>query len=497
MNFIPVVRACGEITIELGNLNVEPHETCFYDDKNIEISISVTLRTGPDNTKVIANFYIKDHDGWNFIGKDEKYLNEGQTRTFEINYYLDHNLDNGDHEIKVVVTAGNVEIIKFTDLHINECYEERKEFYVEVGSIELYPSNPDKGDIIQVKVPVTLESYHGSKRVYIYAYIDGDKFYTDDRYLYGDETERFSFTLNTRDYSAGSHTIKVTAKVDYKTDSSSRTFTIGKIFGREQNHCLSIDSIKTDKPLQPGETVKALINVMSCGEADEDGIKAKIEAFSKTYYTGFFDIVSGQSKEVFTQISVPEDASGKQTIKVTVWNDETTDTFSKDFVISTGVPFIEIKNEFDAEPCKTEKITFTLINTGQVADTFTLKTTGPVAEWITGVPEAVTLEPDERKTITAYVAVPCDTESGLYEFTITAEGSPTYSATSSISVIKPWSWPMFALPTGFFWLAILSWIPLLLLILFIIFIIFLLIVFSGRYNGRRRPMFDCKKGCGC
>jgi len=486
-----------EIRIELGDLDVSPDEICRDEDETIQLSIPITLESGPDNTEVIARFYVEENGDWDYIGKDKKELDKDQTRTFEIDYeYNADDLEEGRHDIKVVVSAEDVKITGYAELDVEDCNGGLR---VNVGYIDLDPSSPDKGDIVQVKVPVTLESSKDSERVYVYAYIDGDKFYTTSKILDEDETERFRFTFDTDDYSTGSHTIRVTAKVDSETDSSTRSFTIGKILAKEPDHCLSIDNIKTDKLLQPGESVKLFINVMSCGDADENEVKAKIEAFSKTYYTGFFDIVSRQTKEVFIPISVPDDVSGKQTIKVTVWNDETSDTWSKDFVITTGIPFIEIKKEFAAESCDTEKITFVVVNTGQVSDTFTLKATGPVAEWITGVPEAVTLEPDERKTITAYVSVPCDTELGFYEFTITAEGSPKYSVTSSIHVVKPWAWPILSLPTGFFWFTgIWAWLPWLLLLLFIIFVLFLLAVIGGSsLNSRRRPMFDCNNGCEC
>jgi len=477
-----------EIRIELGNLDVDPDDICRDEYETVDLSIPVTLESGPDNTEVTARFYVEEDGDWDYIGKDEREMDEGQTRTFEIEYdYEADDLDEGRHDVKVVVEAEDVKITEYGDLDVDDCNGEAR---VNVGYITLEPSGPDKGDIVEVKVFVTLESSEDdSERVYVYAYIDDDKFYTTSKILDEDETERFRFTFDTDDYSTGSHKIKVKAKVDDETDTSTRTFTIGRIFGEEPGHCLAIDNIRTDKLLQPGLSVKVLIDVMSCGDADEDEVKAKLEAFSKTYYTGFFDIVSRQTKEVFVPISVPDDISGKQTIKVTVWNYEATDTWSKDFVVSTGIPFIEIKKEFAVEECETDKITFVVVNTGEVSDTFSLKVTGPVAEWITGVPEAITLEPDERNTITAYVSVPCDTELGYYEFTVTAEGSPKYSATSNIRVVRPWRWPMLALPTGLFagtW----AWLPWLIILLVIIFIVVLLAFVGETYISRRRPMFE-------
>jgi len=480
-----------EVRIELGDLDVDPDEICIDEDETIDLSIPVTLESGPDNTDVIARFYVEEDGDWDYIGRDEKELDEDQTRTFEIEYdYNADDLEEGRHDVRVVVEAEDDQETEYADLDVEDCDGELR---VSVGYISLDPSDPDEGDIVEVKVPVTLESSEDdSDRVYVYAYIDDDKFYQTSKTLDEDETESFRFTFDTDDYSTGSHRIKVKAKVDDETDTSTRSFSIGRIYGEEADHCLVIDNIRLDKPLQPGMSIRVLIDVMSCGSADEDEVKAKVEAFSKTYYTGYFDIVSRQTKEVYVTFSVPDDVSGKQTIRVTAWNDEISDTWSKDFVVSTGIPFIEIEKEFTVAPCETEKIKFVVINTGGVSDTFSLKFTGVMAEWITGVPEAVTLEPDDRKTVTAYVTVPCDTELGYYEFTITAEGSPKYSATSSIRVARPWAWPTFALPTGLFWVTgIWSWLPWLLLLLFIIIIIFLLAVLGGAYNSRRRPMFDC------
>jgi uncharacterized membrane protein len=295
-------------------------------------------------------------------------------------------------------------------------------------------------------------------------------------------SRKFKFTIDTDEYSVGTHEIKVKATVNSFVDISRRSFVIGHIYAKEPERCLVIEDIRVTEPLQPGSRIKVYADVMSCGEEDEVNNKAKLEAFSKTYYTGYFDVPAGESREIFFTITVPDDASGKQTFKLTVWNDETSDKWKKDFAVSIGIPFIEIEREFSVEECKTKRITFDVLNTGDVWDTFAIKVIGSAADWVIGMPEAITLEPDERKTITAYISVPCDTEPGYYELTITAEGSSKYSVTSTVHVIKRWAWRVKLLPLEMF--ALIS------LVLLVLLLISVLWLYRISIESRRKPMFE-------
>ena len=201
-------------------------------------------------------------------------------------------------------------------------------------------------------------------------------------------------------------------------------------------------------------------------------------------------------------VSVPEDTEGKTTFDVRTWNAHTTDTWSKDFIVYTGVPFIDIKHEFVIGQCNNQKISFDLINTGEVSDTFSLTVTGPAAEWMTGIPTEVFLNAGEKKTITAYINVPCYAELGFHEFTVTAEGSPKYSVTSKINVVRHWVWPTFKFPefpSGLFvgFLGVFAWLPWFLIILLILFLLILLIAYGTNINSRKKPMFDCMTNHGC
>ncbi len=165
------------------------------------------------------------------------------------------------------------------------------------------------------------------------------------------------------------------------------------------------------------------------------------------------------------------------------WNSYTSDSKSKDFTISFGEPLIEVKPEYQVERCKSNEITFSIVNIGKVTDTFTLTVEGPA--WITGIPEEITLEPDERKSVTIYAIVPCDADEGHYPSSIIARNMEEHSVISNIKVIRPWTWP--SLPVGLFVVPAIAWLPWLILII-------VLIVFYLFYNrfmlSRKRPMFQ-------
>jgi hypothetical protein len=484
------------IKLRLSEFDVNPDNVC-YRDENIELSVRVNLEQGHDNTFVTTKFYVEDNDGnWHYIDKDDEYLDRGQTKTFSIdfNYYTDF-LDEGVHDVRARVEAERIIENIYSELDVRCRYDRET---IEVGSISLDNEFPNFGDVIVVSTSITL-NYHDyyHEKVYVKGYLDNTLIRSEDMIFYGTDTQTFQFTVDTGKYSTGPHTVRVKAEYRDKTDSSLRTFSTSPVgyYARGKEHCLSVDKIWLDNDLKPGESNKVNVRVMNCGTRYENNVNMKLEAFSKTYYTGEFDVSPGSSKDVFVSITVPEDASEKQTFKITVWNGYTSDTWTKDFVVSTGAPFIEIKPEFVIEDCQRNRVSFDIINNGKVSDTFTISLTGYGAGWITGVPGTITLNPGERKTVNAYMSIPCDTEAGFYEFTITAKGSPEYSITSTIHVVKSLGWPTI-FPTGLFvgWVFWLPWIIIILIILFLLVLFFL--AFGSSMNSRRRPMFDCNDhGC--
>jgi hypothetical protein len=490
------------ISISLDDFNVDPDNICIDQDKSIELSVDIRLDNGPDNTLVKAKFYVEDEDGgFDFIDSEQQRLDKDETQTFSVFYdYNNFDRETGIYDVKVVAQAGDEQEIAFSKLRIKDCmFREGK---TSVGSISLSPDFPKKGDIIYGSFDVSLGSGRLPVTVDIKGFIDGNNFFSDSRRFNDFRTETFQFTINTNDYSSGTHTLRIEANVDGHTDTSSKSFSIEPfIYAQPQQHCLFVDRIWTDKPLQPGETNRIHVRITSCGDTTEPVTRASIVAFGQVYYNGVFDLAMRNSKDVIFDIKVPQDAEGKTTFETRTWNTYTADNLLKDFIVYTGVPFIDIGKEFAIGQCKTDKITFDLVNTGQVSDTFNIATTGLGSKWITGIPTEIVLDAGERKTIQAYVNVPCDVQEGYYEFTINAEGSPKYSVTSSIHVIKAFFWPTLkfpGFPEGLFlWglaLPLLSWI---LLIFLILILLILLLAYTEKHNGRRRPMFDCMGHDGC
>ena len=491
------------ISISLDDFNVDPDNVCVDQDESIELSVDINLDNGPDNTLVKAKFYVENEDGsFDFIDSDQKTLDEGETQTFSVFYdYNAFDREEGIYDVKIVAKAEDEQETAFAKLRVKDCVS--REGIINVGSISLSPDYPKKGDIIYGSFDISLESGGLPVTVDIDGFIDGSNFFSDSKRFNDFDTETFQFTINTNDYSSGTHTLRIEAKVDGRTDTSSRSFSIEPfIYAQPQQHCLFVDKIWTDKSLQPGETNRIHVRITSCGDTVEPGTRASIVAFGQAYFNGVFDLAMRNSKDVIFDIKVPQDAEGKTTFEARTWNVYTADSLLKDFIVYTGVPFIDVGKDFTIGQCKTDKITFDVVNTGEVSDTFNLEVTGLGSRWIAGIPSEIVLDAGERKTIQAYVDIPCDVQEGYYEFTITAEGSPKYSVTSSIHVIKSFFWPTInfpGFPTGFFFwgLSVVSLIPWILLIFLIIIILILLFAYAEKHNGRHRPMFDCMGHDGC
>ncbi len=165
-------------------------------------------------------------------------------------------------------------------------------------------------------VPISLQiSRTLPEDVFVRAYVDGKLISSKTIEFKHLVQKTFTFTIDTRDYSSGTHTIEVRATIDYTTDTSRRTFTLGPEF--DVVHCLDIMDIRTDQ-LKPGEQVKVEIEVSNCGSLRESNIRVKLEAFSRIYYGNIASIFPGKSEEVELLLSVPEDATGTNTFYVRV-----------------------------------------------------------------------------------------------------------------------------------------------------------------------------------
>jgi len=475
------------IEIVIDDFDVDPSTVCIDESETVELSVKVNLEKGPDDTLVTAKFYVHDGNNWDYIGKDEEHLDEDDTKTLRVDYdYEEDDLDEGSHEVKVVVEANDIKETEYSTLYVEDCFQ-TMDNNVEVGFISLSTEYPQTIDRLSFSVPITLHSADSLPTdVYLRAYVDNKLTDSKTFRFYHLETKTYTFNIDTRQYGSGTHNIEVRANIDSITDISTRDFIIDLgIPGT--THCLSINNIWVDTPLKAGEKVIVNVRVSNCGSSTEYNIKTSLTAFSKTYFADIYSILPGMDREVQFTIQIPDDAEGTTTFNTRVYDSYTSDTKSKDFTINVnvGIPSIQIKPEYLVKVCESKEIDFQVINTGEVSATFALIIEGQASDWIVGVPEFITLEPDKRETVKAYANIPCETPEGFYQFTVTAKDSQKYSVSSNLHVTKGWTWLM---PTGFFTgiTSILFWLPWVLLFILIVFIYF---IYVTSLRKRRKPMF--------
>jgi len=456
----------GDTELDLGYLEVDPNEVCYEDDERIELSIDVELEEGDDNTNVRAKFYIEDNDGdWEFIDDEQREMDEGEEKTFNIYYYDSEDLDRGTHDVKVVVTAGGESETRYSELEVERCNGD--DFDLDVGFIRLRPEHPEKDDIVFASVPITLEDaddYPAIVRVKVY--IDNELLYTSSLRYRRAETKTYDFTFDADDYSNGRHEIKVRASIDDVSDISERDFWIGDDDWDDDYYCLSIDKVWVEGDLQPGETVEFKARLTNCGTEGLEHLRIRVKAFDRFYYSSYFDLWPGDTKDVSIRIQIPEDVFGPEIFEMRIWNSDLLETYSKTFNIYDGIPILEVNSEYRIGICKSKEIEFDILNAGQVEDAFTVNITGPGSEWIVGYPVSIALDAGERNTMKAYVSMPCDAEEGYYQFTISTWGSPKTSVISTLKVVKPFTLPL--------------WVILILLALLLLLLLILLLLNGGK-----------------
>ncbi len=481
-----------ESRVEIISTNVDPERVCENDDRTIELSAGVKLDQGDDES-VTVRFYVEDNHGdWEYIGSDSETLDEDETRTFEINYYYDEDeLDIGTHEIKFVAATHDDEDVKYDYLYVRDCVD-YDDYSIDVKNIILDPEFPERCEAVLVTVPIELkEAPDFPQDVYVKAYIDSNLEYSTTMKYYDEESRVFKFTFDSCDYATGTHSIRVDARVDSVSDSSSKSFTIsdGYIYFDSRSHCLDVEKIWVDKPIQPDEDIRVYAKITNCGTETESGIRANLEAFGMVMFDGMFSLLKDGSREIMFNLHIPEDAAGTESFVVKTWDAYTSDVLIKDFVVYTGVPMIEIEPVQKVQKGRIEKIRFDVINVGQVTDTFALELSGYASNWMYGMPPEVTLESGQRGTVEVYVNVPVDVESRDYQFTVAAQGSPRYAVTSTLRVVEGFKWPSL---TGM--LVFVGWLPWLLLLLLFVGLFLLLLWLASRMGRSGRGIPEGKIG---
>jgi hypothetical protein len=152
-------------------------------------------------------------------------------------------------------------------------------------------------------------------------------------------------------------------------------------------------------------------------------------------------------------------------------------------VANGGTLLISLASKYKITACEPQEFTFDIVNIGKARDTFKLTDSGDAADWVSFT-DSVTLDKDERQTITAYVNVPCG-KGSEHTLTITAYNGDKQSATTTLDISHPGSW------TGWFVMGTVDWyiVGLAVLIFLILLALLLLLLWlqrGGRRGGRSR-----------
>ena len=100
--------------------------------------------------------------------------------------------------------------------------------------------------------------------------------------------------------------------------------------------------------------------------------------------------------------------------------------------MKSGEPTVFMQTKYEMGREDISSLEFSIKNDGEI-DTFEITVEGEAADWV-DVPDMVEVDEGETKRITAYASVPSSAKPGLYEFTITASGKTSDSATSFMEI---------------------------------------------------------------
>ncbi|MEM4367585.1 MAG: DUF5050 domain-containing protein, partial [Candidatus Anstonellales archaeon] len=453
---------CSYQDITVGSIEITPYKICRENDKIVEMSVPVKLVSGRDDSEITARFYIEDDDGkYIFIGKDTHILDIGERKTFLIQYeYNAYDLSYGTHDVKVVVEGKDTET-RYSTIRVERCFESKD---IDVGFIWLNPEYPRSSDLVEGKVPITLKKAPTlPQNVYVEVRIDGKVLTESSLRFYHIETKDYKFYFNADKYGEGTHTIEVTAWIDGVSDTSMRKFTIDEssYYKITPEHCLLIKDFWVDNPLKEEQPALIKVRIRNCGLQTEANIESRLYIINKTMSGGLISLRPNEEKDISFTIRVPEDTTGVLKAKINVWNPYASDELEKDFPVKIGYPQVRAEKEYRVTQCRQQNISFVVKNVGEVRDTFVISFEGEPAKWISAYPKTIELDSEESRKIYADVNVPCDAK-GIYQFTITAQGSPRYSVTSSMIVSSQFNY------TGLFGLGDLDWLVLLLLLLLLL-----------------------------
>lgn len=473
----------------------QPYVPTVYSPSAIDTNIRPVANAGPDQIVKEDEFIVldgsssSDPDGYivSYEWKEEEILLSNSISFSRI-------FSAGKHAVSLKVTDNKGATDLDSVMIVVESTDSKDQAFVDLEDFEVSPTSicADQNELIDISTRVELKNEDEDKvRVLFFVEDDNNNFFfigEEERILEEGESERFSTTYDydAFDLSPGTHEVKIIienngrdtefSELSIKDCGGIRKDRVD-ILGVKPEHCLRVEGLWTENRLIADEVADIKARISNCGR-NVEYVDANLEAFGKTYYTVPFSLGIDQKKDLIFPTVVPSNYGDVVKVKATAANRYDTDSYSRQFDILDGIPFLEVKREYPVTVCESNKITFNVVNRGDVEDLFTLKVGGETGEWFNVVPQQIEMKPKEKKMVEAYVDVPCDASSGIYQFTLTASGSPEYSVTSSLKATK-----IFAIPA---WM----WLLLALLLLAII------LIFYKPKNKRRKPE-KCGKEEGC
>ncbi len=494
----------GATSIDSVMITVKPQQSTFKIDvfdadaspssinegDDISVNGNVRLVDAPTGQHLVSvKMYIDGEE------KDSETLFLSKDQTSPVSFkFSTSGLSDGVHITKITASVDTVSDQETDNFEIEKQIE-----FVLIDDFEVTPSGicADENEVFDISVRVGLKDKEKDRiRAMFFVEDDDNNFFyigEDEKVLENDDSETFSTTY---DYEAfdlipGTHEVKVIVensgreteytKISLKDCGGIRRDRVD-VLGVKPEHCLRVDNLWTYDKLKPEGLAEIKTRISNCGRSTETGISTSLEAFGRTNFISPFSLGVDQKKDLAFTIEVPKNAEDEVKMKSSVVNRFSSDSLSKQFSVLDGIPFIEIKKEYDVDICESERIRFDVTNRGEVKDVFNLRVSGESAEWFIVVPQDVELKPKEKRTIEAYVDVPCDIRKDIYQFSVTASGSPTYTASSSLNARK-----IFSLP-DWFWLTLLA--------LFLLLLILAVIMFYNPRNNRKRPE-GCMGPHGC
>jgi len=305
--------------------------------------------------------------------------------------------------------------------------------------------------------------------------------------FYDEGTKTFHFSLETDDFDEGENTIEIRAYADGESDSSERDFTIeedGTYYFDGTGDCLTFYKFYIKENLVAGESAKIYTKVLNCGGETQSSVKVRLSAFGKIYDRNIGTLKAHESEEIVYDIYVPDDESGQITFYGKVWSSDAEDIIEKDFAVYTGIPYVDLDDDYRVKICDSREIEFEIRNHGHAQDVFDITVLGEAASWISGIPDSIELGPHQTREITAIIDVPCDTAPGYYGFEITLSNTDEYIGSSEVRAVTGWKWPTIGKTWRVGDRELPSWIVIFVVIVFLI----LVALYWKAYRIRKTPM---------